>query len=86
MSNLYLNPYLDFFKYGEKYIMLNYMSGACDIIDKSTYQVISRRKFEALDGTALKCLFNRKYLFQNQKKLIGLLKRIFPTPKMPNAF
>ncbi|MGB4792657.1 MAG: radical SAM protein [Lactococcus chungangensis] len=88
MSNLYLNPYLDFFKYGEKYIMLNYMSGACDIIDKSTYQVISRRKFEALDGTALKCLFNRKYLFQNQKKFqkeVALIDEVLASKKVvPN--
>lgn len=88
MSKPYLNPYLDFFEYGDDYIMLNYMSGACDILNERTYKTISEEQFQELDTLTTERLFNRKYLFKDEKsflKEVILIDEVLTSPKnVPN--
>lgn len=55
----------DIFYINNKIVLVNYLTGACDIINNHIEDCISHNEFSSLDSSILNKLINRKYIFSS---------------------
>lgn len=66
---MYLIKEIEFIDYNDdEVILINLINGATDIIEKNKYNKMISNNFEQLDQEIIDCLFDRRYLFNNEQE------------------
>lgn len=65
---MYIINEKDFFDYEEKILLVNYLTGACDVIDSELKIKIKNQRFNLIEQNIMKKLLDRGYVFENKKK------------------
>ena len=66
----------DIFYINNKFILINYLTGACDIINDKVAKDISHNEFKNLDTFILNKLISRKYIFPSTSDYNYFIKKI----------
>lgn len=66
---MFLIKEIEFIDYNKnEVIMINLINGATDIIEREVYNKIISCEFEKIDSEIIKCMMERRYLFENENE------------------
>lgn len=67
---------LPFFEINGKNLLLNYISGACDVIDEHLKTSLLKKKYTEISSDNIKKLMKRKYIFSSKKEYQNYISKL----------